>query len=40
MSERRGDEYTGFWWKTLRKTETFEDQGVYKRVILKWIFKN
>jgi hypothetical protein len=31
--------YTGFWWKDLKETDHFVDQGVDGRVILRWIFK-
>jgi hypothetical protein len=32
---RRGEECTGCWWESLRKTENVEDQGVYREIILK-----
>jgi hypothetical protein len=34
----RREEYTGFWWEILRKTENLEDQGVDRRIVLKRIF--
>jgi hypothetical protein len=30
---------TGFWWENLRERDHFEDPGVDRRVILKWIFE-
>jgi hypothetical protein len=36
----RGEVHTGFWWGNLREMGHFEDIGVDRRVILKWIFKN
>jgi hypothetical protein len=29
----------GLWWGNLRKGDYVKDQGVERRVILKWIFK-
>jgi hypothetical protein len=29
----------GFWWGNSRKRDQFENQGVDKRIILKWICK-
>ena len=31
--------YTGFWWKDLKERDNFEDAGIGRKVILKWIFK-
>jgi hypothetical protein len=35
----QGNNDAGFWWGNLRKRDHLEDQGVYGRIILKWIFK-
>jgi len=31
--------YTGFWWGNLRERHHLRDQGVYGRIILRWIFR-
>jgi hypothetical protein len=31
--------YTGFWWRKLGKRDHLEDQGVYGRIIFRWIFR-
>jgi hypothetical protein len=31
--------HTGFWWGELREEELLEDPRLYKRIILKCIFK-
>jgi hypothetical protein len=31
--------HTGFWWGDLREDDHFEDPGIDRRIILKWIFK-
>jgi hypothetical protein len=31
--------HTGFWWGNLREGHHLGDPGVYRRIILKWIFK-
>jgi hypothetical protein len=31
--------YTGFWWGNLRERAHFEDPGVDRRIILRWIFR-
>jgi len=36
--ERRGEEYTGFWWGNLRERNHLGDRGVDGRIILRWIF--
>jgi hypothetical protein len=35
MGDRRG---TGVWWVNLRERDLFEDLGVDRRIMLKWIF--
>jgi len=35
----RGEVCTGFWWGNLRERNHFEDLGLDRRIILKWIFK-
>jgi hypothetical protein len=37
MGERRG--VCKFWWGNLRKRGHLEDQGVDRRIILRWIFR-
>jgi hypothetical protein len=34
-----GELYTGFWWGNLRERNHLEDPGVYRKVILRWIFE-
>jgi hypothetical protein len=36
---RRGGLHTAFWRGNLRETDNFEDLGLEKKIILKWIFK-
>jgi hypothetical protein len=31
--------HTGFWWGNVKERDHLEDQGVDRRVILKWIFR-
>jgi hypothetical protein len=31
--------YTEFWWGNLRERDHFEDSGVDRRIILRWIFR-
>ena len=31
---------TAFWWGNVWETDHLEDQGVEKRIILRWIFRN
>jgi hypothetical protein len=31
--------YTGFWWGNLRERDHLEDPGVYRRIILRQIFR-
>jgi hypothetical protein len=38
IGERRGA--CRFWWGNLRERDLFEDVGVDKRILLKWILKN
>jgi hypothetical protein len=35
----RGELYTGFWWGNLRERDHLEDSGIYKKIILKWLFR-
>jgi hypothetical protein len=35
----RGEMDTGFWWKSHREGDHLEDQGLYGRIILKWILE-
>jgi hypothetical protein len=35
----RVEVHTGFWWENLWKENHLEDQGVDKRIILKWNLK-
>jgi hypothetical protein len=35
----RGEACTGFWWGNLRERDHWEDPGLDRRIILKWIFK-
>ena len=39
MGERRGEAYTGFWWRNLRERDHLEDPGVDGRIILSWILR-
>jgi len=34
----RGEAYTGFWWRNLKKRDHLKDQGLDRRIILRWIF--
>jgi len=36
MGERKG--HTGFWWGNMRERDYLEDPGVYRRIILRWVF--
>jgi len=31
--------YTGFWWGNLRERDHMEEPDVYRRIILRWIFR-
>jgi hypothetical protein len=31
--------HIGLWWENSRKRDDLEEPSVYKRIILKWIFK-
>jgi len=31
-----GEAYTGFWWGNLRERGNLEDQGVDRKIILRW----
>jgi hypothetical protein len=35
----REEAHTGFWWGNLRERDHLEDQGVDRRIILRWIFR-
>jgi len=35
----RAEVYTGFWWRSLRERDNFEDPCVDGRIILRWIFR-
>jgi hypothetical protein len=35
----RGEAYTGYWWRNLRKRDHLGDPGVEERIILRWIFR-
>jgi hypothetical protein len=35
---RRGEAYTGFWWRNLRERDHWEDPDIDGRIKLKWIF--
>ena len=35
----RGEACTGFWWGNLRERDHFEDPGVDRMIILRWIFR-
>jgi len=37
MAERRGEEYTGFWWGNMGEGDHLGDPGVDGRIILRWI---
>ena len=39
MGERKGEEYTGFWWGNLREKDHLEDRDLDGRIILCWIFR-
>ena len=34
-----GEVHTGFWWGDIKDRGHLEDEGVDRKVILKWIFK-
>jgi len=36
---RRGELYTGFWWGNLSIKDHLADQGIDRRITLKWIFR-
>jgi hypothetical protein len=36
---RRGEAYRGLWWGNLRERDHLGDPGVYRRIILRWIFR-
>jgi hypothetical protein len=31
--------HTGFWWEGLRERDNLKDQGIDRRIILKWILE-
>jgi hypothetical protein len=35
----RKEAYTGFWWGNLRERDHLGDQGLDRRIILRWIFR-
>jgi len=35
----RGQMCTGFWWGYLRERDHFEDRGIDRKIILRWIFR-
>jgi len=35
----RGEAYTGFWWGDLKEKGHLGDSGVYRRIMLRWIFR-
>jgi len=35
----KGEEYTGFWWGSLRERDHLRDTGVDGRIIFRWIFR-
>jgi hypothetical protein len=35
----RGEVYTEFWWGNLTERGHFEDPGLDRRIILRWIFR-
>jgi hypothetical protein len=35
----RGEIYTGFWWRNLRRRDHLKYQGVDARIIVRWIFR-
>jgi hypothetical protein len=36
---RKGQGYTGFWWRNLRERDNLGDRGVDGNIILRWILK-
>ena len=39
MGEKRGIQYTGFWWGKIVERDHFEDPGVDGRIILRRVFR-
>jgi len=37
--EREQRRIQGIWWGILRESDTLEDKGVDRRIILRWIFR-
>jgi hypothetical protein len=35
----RGEAYTGFWCGNLREGGHLEGPGIYRKIILRWIFR-
>jgi hypothetical protein len=35
----KGQVYTGFWWRNLRKRDHLEDTAIDGRIILRWILR-
>jgi len=41
MGHYGGEEvYTEFWWGNLKEREDLEDPGVFRKIILRWTFRN
>jgi len=36
---RRGEVYTGFWWRKLRERDHMGDSGVDGRIIFRWVLR-
>jgi hypothetical protein len=39
MGQRRGEAYTGFWWRNLWERDQLGDPGVDGRIIFRWILR-
>jgi hypothetical protein len=35
----KGEAYTGYWWGNLRERDHLGDPGVFRRIILRWVFR-